>query len=98
MVWKACEAEDPLELVGVVLPADAEAMRDMAYVFAEEFARLGFEAQKILRLFQHPFYAGAHRAYLALGEAEVRTIIEECTQLWGRVRMTTRAPRGQEGG
>jgi hypothetical protein len=28
-------------LVGVMLPADAEATRNMAYVFAEEFARMG---------------------------------------------------------
>ena len=75
---------DPNVLVGVALPAGVDAVRDMAYVFAEEFARLGFDAARLLRLFRNPFYAGAHRAYLALGEPEVRAIAEECVRVWGR--------------
>jgi hypothetical protein len=86
-----------MELVGVVLPADAEATRDMAYVFAEEFARLGFDTQRILRLFRQPFYAAAYQAYCALGEDAVRSIIEECTQIWGRVRVRDGSPCDQEG-
>ena len=80
---------DPTMLVGVVLPSGAEAMRDMAYVFAEEFARMGFDAQGVLSLFQDPFYAGAHQAYQALGEDAVRTIVEECIAVWGRQRIMT---------
>jgi hypothetical protein len=97
MARKEFEADDPMELIGVVLPADAEAIQDMAYAFAEEFARMGFDANRIMRLFQQPFYAGAHQAYGALGEAAIRTIIEECTQIWGRVRVIDHAPRRQEG-
>ena len=96
MVQKAFEPDDPMELVGVFLPADAEAMRDMAYVFAEEFARMGFDHTRIMRLFQHPFYAGAHRAYRALGAATIHAIVEECVQVWGRVRGA--APAAREGG
>ncbi len=77
---------DPTMLVGVVLPAAAEAMRDMAYVFAEEFARMGFDANGILRLFREPFYAGAHQAYRTLGEGAVQGIVEECAAIWGRQR------------
>jgi hypothetical protein len=98
MVQKTFEPDDPMELVGVILPADAEAVRDMAYVFAEEFARLGFDQEQIMRLFQHPFYAGAHQAYGALGEEAIRTIVAECTQVWGRVRSAAPASAGQEGG
>jgi hypothetical protein len=97
MVQKRFEADDPMALVGVVLPADAEAMRDMAYVFAEEFARSGFDARRILSLFQQPFYRGAHQAYVHLGEAAIRTIIAECTQIWGRVRIIEHTPDGEEG-
>ena len=97
MVRKAFEADDPMELVGVVLPADVEAIRDMAYVFAEEFACMGCDARSIGRIFQNPFYAGAHQAYRALGEEAICTIIGECTQMWCRGRVTYQAPRGREG-
>jgi len=80
------EASDPHELVGVVLPAEPEAMREMAYVFADEFARLGFTRARILRLFRNPFYAGAHGAYRALGEEAIAAIVEECTAFWEEVR------------
>jgi hypothetical protein len=80
---------DPTVLIGVSLPATAEATREMAWVFAEEFARTGFDAPRILRLFRSPFYAGAHMALRALGEAEVTAIVEECVRAFGR-----RAPEG----
>jgi hypothetical protein len=62
---------DPNVLVGVMLPADAEATTEMAYVFAEEFARMGHDKQQILALFKNPYYGGAHDAYKALGEAAI---------------------------
>ena len=74
---------DPNVLVGVALPADIEATRDMAWVFSEEFARMGFDARRILGLFRSPFYAGAHQVLRLLGEAEVTTIVEECVGVWG---------------
>ena len=80
------EPDDPQMLVGIVLPADESATREMAYTFAEEFARRGYTAERLLRLFQNPYYAGAHGAYRALGEAAVRAIIEECVACWGRLR------------
>jgi len=75
---------DPQMLVGVTLPSSEEATREMAYVFAEEFARMGFDAHAVLSLFTNPFYAGAHQIYLALGEDAVRGIVEECFAVWGR--------------
>ena len=85
---------DPTVLVGVELPADAEAMRDMAWVFAEEFARLGLGGPRILALFRSPFYAGAHGAWRALGEDEVAAIVAECVDVWGR--RAGPAPGGEE--
>jgi hypothetical protein len=86
MVGKPFQEDDPMELVGVALPAEVETMREMAYVFAEEFARLGFDETRLLRLFRNPFYAGLHRAYRALGEPMVREIVTECIRVWGRMR------------
>ena len=78
---------DPNILVGVMLPADAEAMRDMAYVFAEEFARFGYTREQFLWLFKNPFYGGAHGAYRSLGEPETLSIIDECLKVWGNVKV-----------
>jgi hypothetical protein len=89
------DASDPMVLMGVELPTDAEGMRDMAWVFAEEFARLGLAEARILGLFRSPFYAGAHGAWLALGEIEVAAIVAECARVWGR--RGEPSPGGEEG-
>ncbi len=86
MPYDEPDATDPNMLVGVELPGTEESTRDMAYVFAEEFARLGFEKRRLMSLFKTPFYAGAHRAYLELGEAEIEKIADECLAIWGRVK------------
>ena len=78
---------DPNMLVGVMLPADADATRDMAYVFAEEFARMGYDRGQLLGLFKTPFYGGAHGAYRQLGETEILSIIDECLNAWGGIRI-----------
>jgi hypothetical protein len=88
MPFKDPDPTDPNMLVGVVLPADAEATRDMAYVFAEEFARLGYTREQLLWLFKNPFYGGAHGAYRALGENETLSIIDECLTAWGRAKFS----------
>ncbi|MBI4516573.1 MAG: hypothetical protein HY699_12245 [Deltaproteobacteria bacterium] len=81
------DATDPQELVGVMLPAGPEAMREMAYTFAEEFARNGYGREQIVALFRNPFYSGAHGAYRALGAQAAEAIIDECVAVWGRVRI-----------
>jgi len=88
MPFKDPDPNDPNMLVGVVLPGDREAMIEMAYVFAEEFARQGYDKTQLLWLFKNPFYAGAHGAYKALGDEAIRTIIDECLAVWGRIRFS----------
>ena len=84
------DPSDPTMLVGVVLPAGEEAFREMAYAFAEEFARMGLSGAAILGLFANPFYAGAHQVYRALGPDAVGAIIGECVAVWGRMASTGR--------
>jgi hypothetical protein len=86
MPFKDSDPTDPNMLVGVLLAADADATRDMAYVFAEEFARLGYSREQLLWLFKNPFYGGAHGAYRSLGENEIISIIDECVNAWGQAR------------
>ena len=86
------DPNDPNVLVGVMLPADAEATTEMAYVFAEEFARMGHDRREILGLFKNPFYGGAHGAYKALGEAAIQAIVDECIDAWGKVKFSILDP------
>jgi hypothetical protein len=88
MPYKDPDPTDPNMLVGVMLAADAGATRDMAYVFAEEFARLGYSREQLLWLFKNPFYGGAHGAYRALGENETLSIIDECLNVWGQAKIS----------
>ena len=88
MPYNDPDPTDPNVLVGVMLSAGAEATREMAYVFAEEFARMGHDKQQILALFKNPFYGGAHDAYRALGEEAIQSIVDECVNAWGQCRFS----------
>lgn len=81
---------DPNVLVGVSLPGSEEATREMAIAFAEEFAALGFDQDRLMSLFRRPHYAGAHRAYQLLGEKEIERIIRESLAVWGNYRVAIR--------
>ena len=83
MPYREPDPSDPSVLIGVGVDADAESTREMAWVFAEEFARLGGDARRILSLFRTPFYAGAHGAWRALGETEIAAIVDQCVGVWG---------------
>jgi len=84
------DPSDPNVLVGVALPANRGSIEEMARAFAEEFAALGFEEERIVNIFRRPFYAGAHQAFRVLGEAEVRKLVRESVQVWGRFRVRVR--------
>jgi hypothetical protein len=90
MPYEDADPQDPMLLVGVELPGSAEQQREMAAVFAEEFARMGFDEERILRLFSNPVYTAAHRALNDLGEEEVRALVREACEVWGRVRIVDR--------
>jgi hypothetical protein len=87
MPYDEADPNDPQMLVGVMLPGDPESMREMAVVFADEFARLGYTERQVLGLFESPFYAGAHAALRALGAPAVRAIVAEAIAAWPVVRI-----------
>ncbi len=78
------EPDDPHVLVGVGLPADEAATREMAAAFADEFAQMGFDKERLLHLFTSPFYAGAHAARELLGDAEITRIVVESLCVYAR--------------
>ena len=73
-----------MTLHGVVVETESDAaMRDMAECFAEEYIRSGFDADRVLEMFQTQGYAGAFLAYQTLGEEAIRGLIAEFMQLRG---------------
>ena len=73
-----------MTLHGVVVETESDAaMRDMAECFAEEYIRSGFDADRVLEMFQTQGYAGPFLAYQTLGEDVIRNIIDELMPLWG---------------
>jgi hypothetical protein len=91
MPWGDPDPTDPSMLVGVVLPGGRDATLDMARVFADEFARLGFDTRRIFALFENPHYAGPHAALQALGVPAVLTIIQDAVARWPRVAIVDAA-------
>ena len=79
-----CDPEDPMELVGVELPAqDESSVRDMALCFAEEFIRDGWRKERVLALFTNPFYRMPHAIWKSKGDDYVKAIVEEAAGIWG---------------
>ena len=66
---------------------ETESVHETVCCFAEECARRGYDGPKILRMFQNPFYAAAHDAYLALGHDPTAAIIDKCLSGTGRARV-----------
>jgi hypothetical protein len=95
MPYQEADPSDPHVLVGVSLPGGRDDVRRMAEVLVEEFAALGFEEERILRLFRHPGYVAAHRAWSELGEAEITRIVRECAAPWARLRVVVSEPAGE---
>ena len=73
---KALEPEDPFSLVGVGLDEDpdGEALAEMAWAVVEEYVRLGWTGDQILRLFHSPFFQMAHQILRVKGEAFIREL------------------------
>ncbi len=89
MSWKPPEEDDPMELVGVLLPGGD--LDETAAVLVEEFVRAGYDDETLMELFRNPFYRATHWVYRTRGEAYVRDLI-------GRVRRQCNPRAGQAGG
>ena len=70
-------AEDPLELVGMVLPGEGGQLERMAETIVEEYARMGWDEKRLFTLFIHPLFMAPHRIYLQKGEAYVKNLVHQ---------------------
>jgi len=81
---------DPMTINGVVLEdigaPSREAVLDMAECFIDEYARLGFDANRILHMFSTKGYAGPHMATQILGEPAIRQLVDMVLARWGGKR------------
>ncbi len=85
-VIKKAEQDDPMELCGVQCDGDPGYMIDC---LAEEYARIGWPAEKILQLFESPFYPVLHSMLAGIGRDAIRQRIEQVAGRCGVFRART---------
>ena len=84
MPYNDPDATDPMTLHGVSIETDsADATRDMAICFIEEFIRMDFTPERLRAMFRTPQYAGPYMACQALGESEIDRLIDEQVRFRG---------------
>ena len=77
-------AEDPMGLVGMVLPGEPGQLEAMAECFVEEYVRLGWDERRLMTLFKSRMFLATHRVYQQKGEAYVRDLIQRTYAKWTR--------------
>lgn len=81
-------AQDPMEMVGVVVPGEPGQLEAMAECLVEEYVRLGWDEERLMVLFRNPMFLATHRIQRQKGEPYVRALIQ-------RVRAKWRVARGK---
>ena len=79
MLEKHFEEDDPYALIGQGFPCPEgfDSVGEMTRCLIEEYALLGFDSNRVLRLFQNPGYQGPHGVYLSRGDSYVRQLVTE---------------------
>lgn len=98
MPYEDPDPTDPMTLHGVEIETeDGNAVYEMAECFVEEYTRLGFGADRILRMFRNRSYAGPFMALETLGETAIRELIDEFVQRRGGDRIAPPLDRRTDG-
>ncbi len=79
--------EDPMGLVGIVLPGEPGQLEAMAECFVEEYVRMGWDERRLMTLFVNPTFLAAHRIYRSKGEQYVRDLIRKTCVKWSVLRV-----------
>ena len=69
------DSEDPMELVGMILPGEAGQLERMAECIIEEYVRMGWDERRLQTLFVHPMFLATHRIYRQKGPEYVQDLI-----------------------
>ena len=67
--------EDPLELVGMVLPGEEGQLEAMAECIIDEYVRMGWDERRLMTLFVNPMFMATYRIYRQKGEEYVVDLI-----------------------
>jgi pyrroline-5-carboxylate reductase len=78
-------AEDPMELVGMVMPGGPGQLEAMAECLVEEYIRMGWDEERLMTLFKNPMFAGTFRVFRHKGEGYVRELIQNVSKKWSPV-------------
>ena len=83
-----------MALVGVQYEQglDDGALTEMAWCFVEEYTRMGWRGERIMRMFRSPLYRGPHLILRTKGEDFVRRLVETAE----RLRPPTDAANGRQ--
>jgi hypothetical protein len=84
--------EDPMGLIGMVMPGEPGQLEAMAECFIEEYVRLGWSEPRLMTLFVNPMFLATHRVYRMKGEDYVRDLIRRTRMRWGADRIQYPAP------
>ncbi len=74
--------EDPMDLVGMVLPGEPGQLEAMAECFVEEYVRMGWDEPRLMTLFVNPMFMATNRIYRQKGETYVRELIRKSQAKW----------------
>jgi hypothetical protein len=88
--------EDPMELVGMVLPGECGQLERMAECIVEEYVRMGWDEKRLMTIFVHPMFLATHRVYLQKGELYVRELIQDTCNRYRISRTEALAPASQD--
>ncbi len=90
MATKSAESDDPMVLVGVGMDGgpDDQALAEMAQSFVEEFARMGWTGEQILRMFRSPHFRAPHNILRVKGEAFVRDLTETVDKIRSQIQQS----------
>lgn len=69
--------EDPMELVGIVMPGEEGQLERMAETFVEEYVRMGWDHKRLMTLFTNPLFMATHRVYRLKGPAYVEALVQQ---------------------
>jgi len=89
MVNKEFENQDPMQLVGMVMPGEAGQLEAMAECIVEEYVRLGWDEKRLMTIFRSSMFLATNRIYQIKGEAWVRALIRQTLDKWGGFHFAT---------
>ena len=76
---RGAKEDDPFEAMAVFVdgPVVYDGVAAMARAFIEEYAMMGWDRDRIMRLFLNPRFAGTHAVYHQRGEAFIQGLLDD---------------------